>query len=149
MVRCIWFFGNLFDDSSGSFHYCDHPYSGTVLPVQRSYINAREWLRLWWTKQNKSNQIQKKQKPTKREMLIDGQKSAYVLWTRSWFLTRTHRAMTVVWFGVLGFVRNQRERRSATKKKGKKRKNKRRFRYWEFFQRSSCKQLGTHSPLCT
>lgn len=55
MVRCIWFFGNLFDDSSGSFHYCDHPYSGTVLPVQRSYINAREWLRLWWTKQNKSN----------------------------------------------------------------------------------------------
>lgn len=103
------------------------------------------------TNQNKSNQIKKKQKPTKREMWIDGQKSAYVLWTRSWFLTRIHRAMRTVWFGVLGFARKH----SASailqqKKRDKRKKNKKRgFRYWEFFQRSSCKQLGMHSPVCT
>lgn len=123
MVRCIWFFGNLFDDSSGSFHYCDHPYSGAVLPVQRSYINARERLRLRWTKQIKSNQIKKKQKPTKGEMLIDGQKSAYILWTRSWFLTRIHRAMRTVWRSRI-CAKPQRERHSATKKKREKRKKK-------------------------
>lgn len=60
MVRCLWFFGSLFDDSSGSFHYCDHPYSGAVLPVQRSYINARERLRLRWTKKETSKQTNKK-----------------------------------------------------------------------------------------
>ena len=60
MVRCLWFFGSLFDDSSGSFHYCDHPYSGAVLPVQRSYINARERLRLRWTKKETSKKKKKK-----------------------------------------------------------------------------------------
>lgn len=65
MVRCLWFFGSLFDDGSGSFHYCDHPYSGAVLPVQRSYINARERLRLRWTKKKRSKQTKKK--PTERD----------------------------------------------------------------------------------
>lgn len=73
---------------------------------------------------NKTKQIKKKQKPTKREMLIDGQKSAYVPWTRSWFLTRIHRAMRMVWFGSRICAKSQRERHSATTKKGKNGKEK-------------------------
>lgn len=98
---------------------------------------------------NKTKQIKKKQKPTKREMLIDGQKSAYVPWTRSWFLTRIHKTMRMVWFGVLGFARNHSASAILQQKKREKWKRKRGFRYREFFQRSSCKQLGTRSPLCT
>lgn len=44
----------------------------------------------------------KKRKPTKREMLIDGQQSAYLPWISSWFLTDIHRAMGI--FGLVFYV---------------------------------------------
>lgn len=141
MVRCIWFFGSLFDDSSGSFHYCDHPYSGAVLPVQRSYINARERLRLRWTKKKK------KQKPTKREMLIDGQQSAYLPWISSWFLTDIHRAMGIFWFGVLRFAQNH-SASTILQKQNKKSKKKKSIQVLGILPKKHSVSSSVHAAHC-
>lgn len=123
MVRCIWFFGNLFDDSSGSFHYCDHPYSGAVLPVQRSYINARERLRLRWTKQNKS----KRSKNQQKERDVNWWPEKCLRTVNQELISYTYPQGNedgLVWCSRI-CAKSQRERHSATKKKGKMEKKKR------------------------
>ena len=145
MVRWIWFFGSLFDDSSGSFHYSDHPYRGAVLPVQRSYINARERLRLWWTKKKKK----KKQKNNKKRD-FNWWPAKCLPTVNQLLISYRYPQGNGYFFGLVFDILRKTTARAPFCKKKRGGNEKREYPGIGCSSKEAfCKQLGTHSPLCT